>query len=209
MSAYLGECVTFEWSSRMCEKGTKGCKIVHPLAPAMSDDTPTVTDLETTALDRCWMCGSGLSEKQVAAVRELARRAEAAEADRDRLQASETDLLNRLEISGELRKRAEATLDALEWVDKGEGYDECAFCGMAEAGGHLDECAYVAARAALTAPDTPPDAPYRATGKWESRRPGATPDTPPQRKPTAADNRGASSPPWALDQATPDTPPDA
>jgi 1,4-alpha-glucan branching enzyme len=111
---------------------------------------PSVTDLETTALEGfppvhgpeddgecpCVHCAERRS--RINAVRELARRADeyaedkiklhdwgsnwkrrarAAEADRDRLQAENADLINRLEISGELRKRAEAALDRLEWVD--------------------------------------------------------------------------------------------
>jgi 1,4-alpha-glucan branching enzyme len=99
----------------------------------------TVTDLETTALRGLSLnVTKAMHDDGVAAVRELARRADeyaedkiklhdwgsnwkrlarAAEADRDRLQAENADLINRLEISGELRKRAEAALDRLEWVD--------------------------------------------------------------------------------------------
>jgi hypothetical protein len=98
----------------------------------------TVTDLETTALHALRSGQFGDVRDGEAAVRELARRASytdvekqewreriaeleagavAAEADRDRLQAENADLINRLEISGELRKRAEAALDRLEWVD--------------------------------------------------------------------------------------------
>jgi hypothetical protein len=112
---------------------------------------PSVTDLETTALEALtrhhavgyepvWgqYCPICQASDPASAVRELARRASytdvekqewreriaeleagavAAEADRDRLQAENADLINRLEISGELRKRAEAALDRLEWVD--------------------------------------------------------------------------------------------
>jgi hypothetical protein len=64
---------------------------------------------------------------------------------RDAARAALRDLVALADLGAAL----ESGLRGIEWIDKGEGYDECAYCGMAEAGGHLDDCPLAALLARL------------------------------------------------------------
>jgi uncharacterized protein YqgV (UPF0045/DUF77 family) len=133
----------------------------------------TVTDLETTATEALAFIEEGESfefERGLAAVRELARRAVAAEADRDRLQARVTHMEDALirEADKVIRYR-----EALEQIETYRGEPSASHAWDIEM-----RCI---ARAALATPDTPPPArtPYDAEWLEYDDDTRAAPDTPP------------------------------
>jgi hypothetical protein len=123
----------------------------------MSNDTRTVTDLETTALrGHVGSCRVYYSEETCtcgweAAVRELARRAE---------QGAPNDCdiyIARAEAAEAVVRERDRYREALEQIGGSdpEGMDGWHFVGDEH---EPDDCPGCVARAALATPDTPPDA---------------------------------------------------